>query len=231
MVIQLSLAKLKSDTLKPLIHLVERGMSQYSWLETTTITLTTTEQTQLQWLQTRLAQERTLLMNEATIWARAIYPVLMLAEQQNVQTWADVELSAAYPAFTLSGVADGVLAACVEGELQIPYFVVVEAKRGLEAENPKYQLYGQLLATARLNWHVQPQEPQTVYGCYTIADTWTFVQAQVSQMEAERPTLVVESSRDYLEKVEADAILKILKGIVQRCLERNSVSSERSSCH
>lgn len=218
MVIQLSLANLKPNTLKPLIHLVERGMGQYPWLDTIALTLTTVEQTQLQWLQTRLAQERTLLMNEATIWARAIYPVLMLAEQQNVQTWAEVEVSAAYPAFTVSGIADGVLAACVEGELRTPYFVVVEAKRGLEAENPKYQLYGQLLATARLNWQAHPQEPQTVFGCYTIADTWTFVRAQVSDMEAERPTLVVESSRDYLEKVEADEILKTLKGIVQRCI-------------
>lgn len=74
----------------------------------------------------------------------------------------------------------------------------------------------------RLNWQVQPQDPQVVFGCYAIADTWTFVRAQVSEMEAERPRLVVESSRDYVEKLEAVEILKTLKGIVGSCIARQS---------
>ena len=40
----------------------------------------------------------------------------------------------------------------VAGRLEMPYLVVVETKRGVENQNPIFQLYAQLLAAARLNW-------------------------------------------------------------------------------
>jgi hypothetical protein len=48
-------------------------------------------------------------MNEATVWARAIYPLLMQAERDAVRAWAQVPLRATYPTFEISGVVDGVL--------------------------------------------------------------------------------------------------------------------------
>jgi hypothetical protein len=216
--LQLSLSKLKSTDLKPLIQLQEHGIGAYFWLQTENIVLSPPDLQQLQLLQNRLLNERTLLMNEATIWARAIYPILLLAEQDSIQTWAQVELSSQYKNFSLSGIADAVVGLCLEGELKTPYFIVVEAKRGLEAENPKYQLYGQILAAASLNWQENAYDPQELYGCYTVADTWTFIRATIAQLDSDRPILTVESSRDYVEKLEAPTILKILKGIIDRAI-------------
>lgn len=80
-------------------------------------------------------------MNEATIWARGIYPLLLLAEQGNIEAWAGVAMRATYPQFEIEGIADGVLGKCVSGFIETPYLIVVEAKRGLEAPNRVYQLY------------------------------------------------------------------------------------------
>jgi hypothetical protein len=211
---QLLLSKIKPAELKSLIAIEERGIAAYPWLNIDTIALSDTDQQQIDRLRNRLLNERTLLMNEATVWARAIYPLLLLAEQDAIQAWAEVELSAQYKNFSIAGIADAVVGQCIEGELKMPYLIVVEAKRGLEAENPKYQLYGQLLAAAYLNWQTHAGERQIIFGCYTVADTWTFVRAEVSGFETERPILNLESSRDYVEKLEADTILKILKRIL-----------------
>jgi hypothetical protein len=73
---------------------------------------------------------------------RGIYPLLLLAKKGNIQAWAEVILQAQYSNFELEGIADGVLAKCVSGFVEVPYLVVVEAKRGLESQNPLYQLYG-----------------------------------------------------------------------------------------
>ena len=49
-----------------------------------------------------------------------------------------------------------------------------------------------------------------------IADSWTFVRAEVSEIESDRPTLKVESSEEYSEKSDAETILKVLKSIVAK---------------
>jgi hypothetical protein len=51
------------------------------------------------------------------------------------------------------------------------FLVVVEAKRGIEDSDPIPQLYGEMLAAARLNWQLDQQESQVIFGCYAIADT------------------------------------------------------------
>jgi hypothetical protein len=119
-----------------------------------------------------------------------------------------------YSQFELDGVADGVMGYSVAGRLEMPYLVVVETKRGIENQNPIFQLYAQLLAAARLNWEGDRLSVQEVFGCYTIADSWTFVRAEVSEIESDRPTLKVESSQEYSEKSDAETILKVLKSIV-----------------
>ncbi|NJM85310.1 MAG: hypothetical protein HC839_03775, partial [Leptolyngbyaceae cyanobacterium RM2_2_21] len=62
--------------------------------------------------------------------------------------------------------------------------------------------------------------------CYTVADVWTFVRAEVANMESDRPLLRLEPSREYSEKLEAEIILKILKQIVtQRLADLSTAAS------
>jgi hypothetical protein len=163
-------------------------------------------------------------MNEATLWSRAIYPLLMLSEQGSVQAWSQLSLQAKFPHFEIEGFADGVLGRCVAGKINTPYLVVVEAKRGLEASNPQYQLYGEMLAAAWLNQqHCQAKE-QEIFGCYTISDTWTFVQGLVTGFEADRPTLEVDISKEYIQRFEMVTIFEILKFIVEKYLHLHRLS-------
>lgn len=202
--------------LKQWVDLNENGIADYDWLDVEAISLNEAEQQELQRLRLRLLNHRTLLMNEATIWARGIYPLLLLAEQGNIKAWAGVAMRAAYPQFEIEGIADGVLGKCASGFIEAPYLIVVETERGLEAQNPIYQLYGQLLVAAHLNWENNSAEPQEIFGCYTIADSWSFIRAEVDGMVADRPTMQIESSRQYAEQYDAEKIAKILKGIVSK---------------
>ena len=54
------------------------------------------EQTQLllQYLTAKLAQAHPTTLNEATLWSRALYPLLELAETGRVRAWAEVTLAA-----------------------------------------------------------------------------------------------------------------------------------------
>jgi hypothetical protein len=82
---QLLLSKIKPAEVKSLINIQEHGIAPYRWLQTDAIALQPIDQQRIQDLQTRLLNERTLLMNEATVWARAIYPLLLLAEHDSIQ--------------------------------------------------------------------------------------------------------------------------------------------------
>jgi hypothetical protein len=175
-----------------------------------------TEKPYLQGLMIRLRQTPTLLINEATLWARAIYPLLVLAERNPIQVWSQVPLQAQYAGFELDGIADGVLGKVVADRLKYPYLVIVETKQGVAGQNPLFQLYAQLLAAAHLNWEQDHLLPQEIFGCYTVADVWTFVRAEISGIDTDMPTLRVEYSREYGEKYEAETILKILKKIVSK---------------
>jgi hypothetical protein len=201
--------------LKRLIQLEESDASE-GWQDVSQVELSDREQLQLDIMQSYLVREKLHLLNEATLWARAIYPLLMIAEQKNIRVWSEVPLAATYQQFEVDGVADGAMGRSVSGRLESPYLVVVETKRGIENQNPLFQLYVQLLAAAKLNWDNDHQAVQEMFGCYTIADSWTFMRAEVSDIEADRPTLKVESSQEYSEKSDAATILKILKQIVAK---------------
>jgi hypothetical protein len=219
---KLILSNLSLADLRRVVSLEEQDVAVAGWTEVAGITLTEAEQVQIQGISSHLTYEKIHLFNEATIWARAIYPLLLIVERDDVRAWAEVGLRARYRGFELEGVADGVLGRSVAGRLESPYLVVVETKRGVEGHNPVFQLYGQLLAAARLNWE-QAQESERgefeqVFGCYTIADSWTFVRAEVWDLDGERPRLRVESSREYTEKVEIETIVKVLKRILTQKL-------------
>ena len=168
-------ATLAADNLNSVVKIVDQGIVLTSW-QSRQLAGTEQEQQRLNIIQSYLTDRHITLMNEATIWARAIYPILLLAERDNVQVWSQVSLTAQYPRFKLEGIVDGVVGDCTSGTITTPYLVVVEAKRALESNNPQYQLYGEMLAAAWLNWRQEPNiQPQTIFGCYTISDTWTFI--------------------------------------------------------
>ena len=221
---KLKLSSLNLDTLQSVVDIQEHPIDDYPWLVTDHVTLSSDDEQQLQAIVRRLRRSSTNLLNEATVWGKAIFPLLLLAEHNSIEAWAEVPLSAQYPQFELDGVADGVLGRGLAGRLTTPYLVMIEAKRGIDGENPIFQLYGQLLCGAWKNWKQNQQDPQEIFGCYTIGQTWQFVRAEIcgvgedadEGMQNSRPRLTVEYSQEYPEKTEAEAIAKILKSIVQR---------------
>lgn len=200
-------------TLKSIIKLREHGVVPQMW-EPMRSDLAEEELKQIELLKARLLNRPVLRMNEAMVWSRAIYPLLVLAERPGVQAWVEVTMKASFNLFTLEGIVDGVLGNDLYDVAETPYLVVLEAKRGMENYDPKAQLYGQMLAAARLNQQQDHAPQQEIYGCYTIGDSWTFAHALVNDFDAEFPVVTVASSREYTEKIEAETILQILKVIV-----------------
>ncbi len=216
-----SFSQLSEETLRTLVTLdIQVGMSD-RWKQMQQGDLTPAEVAQIDYLKSILRERDLVVMNEATLWARAIYPLLVLAEQTYIQAWSGIALKATYPNFQLEGEADGALAPAAGGKPQTPYFIVHEAKRGIHAPDPQIQLYGELLAAAWLNWtssETPPKGAQEVFGCYTVSESWTFVRGTVDGLETEKPTLTVEFSRVYDGVFEAECIVQILKAIVAQQL-------------
>lgn len=209
------LSQLTEDALNTLVTLYERPDISDKW-DKMKLVLNTEEIGLLNYVKSLLQKRQLILMNEATLWARAIYPLLVLAEQGHIQAWAGVPLIARYPAFELEGEADGALALSIAGKMREPYLVVHETKRGIHAPNPQYQLYGEMLAAAWLNWKGNSKPEQEIFGCYTVADTWTFVYGIVNEIETKKPVLTVELSKAYNGVLEAERIVQILKSIVAK---------------
>ena len=209
------LSQLTEETLNELVVLHERPDVSDKWSKME-IPLTAEEIGRLNYLKSLLHERQLVLMNEATLWARAIYPLLLLAEKDYIQAWAGVPLKATYVTFELEGEADGALAPSVGGRIQPPYLVVHEAKRGIHAPNPQFQLYGEMLAGAWLNWKNNTEPEQEIFGCYTVNDSWAFVRGVVKEIESEKPTLNIEFGPVYNGVLEAERIVQILKSIVAK---------------
>jgi hypothetical protein len=182
---------------------------------------------QLQYLTEKLAKARPILLNEITLWARAIYPLLELAETGTVRAWGGVPLSARDPFSDaeLAGVVDGVLApeeGVLAGTPGQPFLLVIETKRGVDATDPRPQLLAAILAVlwTRLGHaRVGAAGPVEMFGCFTVSDTWTFVHAEATvRPEGSQPRLgvLLSWSREYTERVEAEAILGVLRWITRR---------------
>ena len=214
----LSIGKLTFEQLSKFVQLEEHPMQPYPWTQVSDWVLTEKETLQLSFIADRLLEEPAHLLNEATIWGRAIYPLLLLCEQGEIRARAEVPIAADYPQFKISGIADGALGKTVATRVIATFLVIVEAKRGIEGNDPTIQLYGEMLAAARLNWQQQPQETQIIFGCYTIADTWTFLRGEVRHIDSDRPHLKIEYSQEYAQKHEGLTILKLIKSIVHHQL-------------
>jgi len=154
------------------------------------------------------------LANEATVWARAIYPLLALAERRGIFAFSVVPLSAKLDDVEIRGEADGALAASVNAEPRTPYLVVIEAKRGIGATEPVSQLLGAMLCAAQHNQR-DGKPVEEIYGVYTIADVWTFVRGRIDWSQP-RPAMGVLISSEYMEKLEAATILAILESILDK---------------
>lgn len=209
------LSQLTEETINTLVELHEQDSPVEVW-EKMQMSLTQEEQILLEYFKSDTQQRHLTRLNEATLWARTIYPLLRLAENDRIVAWAGVPLKATYPAFELEGEADGVLAPAVAGKIRSPYLVVHEAKRGINAPDPLCQLYGEMLAAAWLNSKTDANPEQQIFGCYTITDDWTFVHGSVSEIESERPVFHVEFSPRYNGVLEAERIVQILKSIVAK---------------
>ncbi len=219
--LRFTFSELSEETLNSIVKLREREVVPEKWIQRM-MALNDEEQERLKFLTSYLRNRQTHLMNEATIWSRAIYPLLMLAERGNIQAWAGVPLKAQYPRFELEGEADGTLASSVSGRIRVPYLIVVlQAQRGIDAPNPQFQLYGEMLAAAWLNWRGNHQTAQEIFGCYTISDSWTFVHGTVEGLEADKPVFTAELSAEYGERFEAETILQILKFIAAKYINES----------
>jgi len=208
-------SELSKDNLKSIVKIDEKGVVPDRWAKMSS-SYTPQEKDKINLIQSYLKYHRLNLMNEATLWARAIYPLLMLAEQDNIEAWAEVPLNSKYPHFELDGIVDGILGDSRSGMIEAPYLVVIEAKRSLEAKLPLFQVYGAMLAAAWLNWQQTPSTTeQEIFGCYTISDNWTFIRGIVSDFEADYPMMQLEFSPEYFQRLEAETILQILKFIVK----------------
>jgi len=210
----LILGKITIDDIKQNVVLQESGIQDYEWLTTEGTELSQDERTQLDVINGWLTREPLHLLNEATIWSRAIYPLLVLAEQGDIRARAQVPMNAEYRGFSITGVADGIMGKAIAERIIAPYLVVIEAKRGIGGEDPIPQLYGQLLAAAKIN-QASADTKVEVFGCYTIADTWTFIRAVVSNLD-DHPMLLVEYSSEFRQKYDAKSILKTLEVIINR---------------
>jgi hypothetical protein len=213
-------SELTLKDIRRIVRLKEQRVGIDRWFEADQFILSEPEKQRLSYIKSCLLPYETTLMNEATIWGRAIYPILLMSEKDDLQAYAEVPLEAEYSCFGLHGIADGVIGKCQAGMMDVPYIVVVEAKRGLEGKNPRFQLYGELLAAAHMNWEQNPEPEKTVFGCYTVADSWTFLRARITDIESELPGMNIESTREYVEKIEAETILKVLKYMVSHYVAR-----------
>ena len=211
-------SRLTAGFLNSMVTMREKGVTPAFW-DTMDVSLSEHERQGIEAIISSLAHKSILLMNEATIWSRAIYPLLVLAEQGDLEAWSQLPLKAQYPRFVLEGIADGAVGYNISGPTKSFCLIVVQVKREPESQDPLSQLYGAMLAAAQLNWAQDNRVPQEIYGCYTVADNWIFAHGLVDDIEALQPTMTVALSRAYSEKVEAETILRILKSITGKCAQ------------
>jgi hypothetical protein len=218
---RLPFTDLSFEDLAGLADFKDHGTQRQPWEDLARGDLTEGEQRQIDYVVAGLRRFKPSLVNEATVWGRAIFPLLLLAELEGVEAQADVPLAARIGEVELCGSADGAIGTPVAERLRAPFLIVVEAKRGIEGESPVLQLYGEMLAGACLNAHENGKTTQRMYGCYTVADDWTFVRAETEGLDTARPRLSVVSSWEIDEKAEAGTIVRMLKSIVMehlRCM-------------
>ncbi len=225
----LTLTQVTLEELARLVPIEANPLTTAPWEDFEANPLTPDQDQQLAWLVARIRTFHTTRANESTLWARAIYPMLVLAERDDVRAWSQVGLRATFESpdgtTDLVGIADGVLAreSGLGGEARPPFLLVVEAKRAVDATDPAPQLLGAIFIALQLDR--RDQTPRgACFGCYTVGDTWTFARATLA-LEGTSRRVVVDWSREYTERNEASAILRILTAIVGQTTRSPAVYS------
>lgn len=207
-------SQLTPEDLASIVKLRDEGIGRPPWEDLGRGELSGAEKQIIEHVTAGLRRFQPSLANEATLWSRAIFPLLYLAETEHIVAQAEVALTARIADVELSGTADGAFGTPLSGELRAPFLIIVEAKRGVEAQNPVAQLYGEILAAGCLNHQENGRPEQRIYGCYTVGDNWTFVRADLDALDTAHPSMSVVSSWEISEKLEAATIVKILKAVV-----------------
>lgn len=216
----LSLNALTAESIRSLCRLSGHDVTEEPWRTLSASELSDDDRRLVSFYTSKNFATSATAMNESTVWSRVIYPLLMLAEVRDVRAWSQVPLTATIPTadaaspVTLTGVVDGVLApeSPLRGTPDLPYLLVVEAKRGMDASDPRPQMLGAILAAAVLR-RESADRAAIQYGCYTVGDVWTFVRARVAPAADAPLDVHLEWSREYAERHEPEAILKLLRGI------------------
>ena len=166
----------------------------------------------------RVRRFNTARANEATLWARVIYPLMELAERDDVVAWAQVTVSARHPArdVVITGVIDGAFARDDLGQPGAPYFLVVEAKRGIDASDPLPQVAGAMLAAGLCRPPAEGGGPVEVFGAFVVTDKWTFLRGTITADAAGALTLTLAPSREYAVRHESPAIVAVMGAIIER---------------
>lgn len=211
---RLLFAQVTLEDLQSLAQIKDVGLRSKPWDELARGDLTAAEEQIVAQISADLRRYQPSLVNETTVFARSIYPLLVLAETEGVQALADVGIRAQIGDVELAGMADGAMGRAVAGELRAPFLLLVEAKRGVEGVSPVAQLYAEMFAAALSNARESGRAGTTLYGCYTIADNWTFVQLTAEGLDSPQPALTIVTSSELNEKMEAGTIARILKSIV-----------------
>lgn len=203
------------------------GISEEPWSSFERSSLSADDESQLALLLRRYRGMHVTRINEATLWSRLVYPLLLAAERDSIKAWSEVPISAQIGEVELQGVVDGALAAGGADAPNWPLLLVIKAKRGTEAANPVHPLYAALLCVGWNQTAKVGAKERVCYGCFTIADTWTFVEARIRGVPG-RPRVQVRSSREYSEKLEAHLILSVLRGIEDRWIAETAAEVERA---
>src|SRR5690349_992487 len=122
--------------LESLVKLDERGIRKQPWEELGQAEITPAGQQHSDRVTTGLGRAAPGMVNEATVWGRAIFPLLFLPAPYDIVAQAEVPLSARFGDVELAGNADGAFGTPIAGELRAPFLIVVEAKRGIEGYSP-----------------------------------------------------------------------------------------------
>lgn len=97
-----------------------------------------------------------------------------------------------------------------------PFLLVLEAKRAIDATDPRPQMLGALLASLLAEPTAGPS-PVERFGCLTVGDSWTFVRVEYeARPNAPRPVMRLGWSREYSQPAEASRLLAVLIGLVRR---------------
>jgi hypothetical protein len=169
-------------------------------------------------LLARLRRFNTARANEATLWSRVIYPLMELAERGDVMAWSQVTVSAQHPTrdLAIAGVIDGAFARDDLGQPGAPYFLVVEAKRGIDASDPLPQVVGAMFAAAMTQLEKRNPATHEMYGAFVVTDKWTFLRGVLAMDVAGTLSMELTPSREYAVRHESPAIVAVMSAIIER---------------